>query len=67
MNGVELIDRLRELDPSTIPVLVTATDEESLETALHGRPVVYVRKPVDFNRLLGLLRDLQGRTGAAAR
>jgi CheY-like chemotaxis protein len=66
MNGMELIDRLRELDPTTIPVLVTATDEESLATALHGRPVVYVRKPVDFNRLLGVLRDLQGRKGPEA-
>lgn len=66
MNGVELIDRLRDLDPSIIPVLVTATDEESLQTALHDRPVVYLRKPVDFNRLLGLLHDLQGRPGRGA-
>jgi len=66
MNGVELIDRLGALDPSTIPVLVTATDEASLGAALHKRPVAYVRKPVDFNRLLTLLRALQARPGSGA-
>jgi len=66
MNGMELIDRLGKLDPSTIPVLVTATDELSLAAALHGRPVTYVRKPVDFKRLLLLLSDLQGRPGPGA-
>ena len=66
MNGVELIDRLGEINPSTIPVLVTATDESSLAAALHDRPVAYLRKPVDFNRLLSLLRDLQGRPGPGA-
>ena len=61
MNGMELIDRLGERDPATIPVLVTATDEESLGAALAGRRILYVRKPVDFNRLLRMLGDLQGR------
>ncbi len=59
MNGMELIDRLRALDPSTIPVLVTATGEDSLEAALRDKPVIYLRKPLDFNRLLVLLRELQ--------
>jgi CheY-like chemotaxis protein len=59
MDGMELIDRLGERDPATIPVLVTATDEESLDAAIRRRRVLYVRKPVDFNGLLRLLTDLQ--------
>jgi CheY-like chemotaxis protein len=59
MDGMELIDRLGERDPATIPVLVTATDEESLAAAIRRRRVLYVRKPVDFNGLLRLLTDLQ--------
>jgi CheY-like chemotaxis protein len=58
MDGMELIDRLGERDPATIPVLVTATDEESLAAAVRDRRVLYVRKPVDFNGLLRLLGDL---------
>lgn len=57
MNGLDLISRLEKLDPSIFPVLITATDADTLATRLHGRPVAYLRKPLDFELLLNLLAD----------
>jgi CheY-like chemotaxis protein len=55
MNGLDLIDHLRKLSPATFPVLITATDDETLSTSLKQRPVVHLRKPLDFNLLLSTL------------
>jgi CheY-like chemotaxis protein len=52
MNGLDLIDRLRKLSPATFPVLITATDEQTLAGCLKQRPVTHLRKPLDFDLLL---------------
>jgi len=55
MDGLDLIERLRTLTPTTFAVLITATDENSLTGRLNGRPVSYLRKPLDFDLLLRTL------------
>ena len=60
MNGIDLIRRLEELDPSIRPVLRTAAGDEALAEALSQRAVPYVRKPLDFPRLLALLPRTAG-------
>ena len=55
MNGLEFIGRLTQLDPAVFPVLITAANGESLAEHLREQGVAYLRKPVDFTRLLSLL------------
>jgi CheY-like chemotaxis protein len=55
MNGLDLIEHLRKLTPGTFPLLVTATDEETLASRLRQRPVSFLRKPLDFELLLEAL------------
>jgi CheY-like chemotaxis protein len=57
MNGLELISQLIGLDPSIFPILITATDQEILSARLSDRPVTYLRKPVNFDALLALMRE----------
>jgi CheY-like chemotaxis protein len=61
ISGLDLIARLEALAPSVYPILITATDEDSLAMRLEGRHVTYIRKPVDFEMLLTMLSDSQVR------
>ncbi|HEY8750558.1 MAG TPA: response regulator [Tepidisphaeraceae bacterium] len=55
MDGIELISKLRKLSPLTRPILVTATDEDTLVRRLKPDPIPYLRKPVNFDALLTFL------------
>lgn len=55
MNGLDLIGQLTRLEPGVFPVLITAANGENLAHVLEQRGVAYMRKPVDFTRLLSLL------------
>ncbi len=55
MNGLELIGRLMQMDPTVFPVLITAANGEKLAQRVHEQGVAYLRKPLDFRRLLSLL------------
>jgi DNA-binding NtrC family response regulator len=55
MSGFELIERLSRIDPSVVIVLTTAAAGEPLMERVRDFGVEYLRKPLDFNRLLGLL------------
>lgn len=57
MNGLDLIARLEQLDPSVYPVLITAAGGDALAALLEERGVAYVRKPVDFDYLLSLISE----------
>jgi DNA-binding NtrC family response regulator len=57
MNGLDLISRLENLDPTVHAILITASDSETLLGHLQGRDVTYLRKPLDFERLLTILSD----------
>lgn len=65
MDGMELIDRLTEMDPTVTPVVVTAAGEEELSERLRTSGVAFLRKPIDFRRLMGLLQDTCDRGGPA--
>ena len=58
MDGLQFIRRLQRVSPQTYPVLVTATDEGTLARRLQDLPVSYLRKPINFDELLSLLRSL---------
>jgi CheY-like chemotaxis protein len=55
MNGLDFIGRLTRLDPGVFPVLITATNGDRLASLLADRGVAFLRKPLDFDRLLSLL------------
>jgi CheY-like chemotaxis protein len=57
MNGLDLIKRMEQLDPTVFPILITAVAADALRGRLggSGRRVAYLRKPVDFDRLLDLM------------
>jgi DNA-binding NtrC family response regulator len=55
MNGIDFISRLEQIAPTVHAVLMTGAGDESLAQALQERYVPYVRKPLDFSRLLTLI------------
>jgi two-component system response regulator AtoC len=55
MSGLDLVEKLSRIDPSLLIVLTTAAGGEPLLDRVRECGVEYLRKPLDFNRLLGLL------------
>ena len=55
MNGLDLIGQLTRLEPSVFPVLITAANGDNFANVLQEKGVAYLRKPLDFSRLLSLL------------
>ena len=55
IDGIEFIEKLAQFSPDTRPVLVSATDEETLARRTRGHSVPFLRKPINFDALLGLL------------
>ncbi len=57
MNGLDLIAQLEKLDPSVFLVLVTSAGGEALAERVGELGVAYMRKPVDFDRLLTVINQ----------
>jgi len=57
MSGLDLARRLEELRPDMVKVLITAASGERIERFRRDHEVHYIRKPLDFPRLLRLLGD----------
>ena len=57
MSGLELAVRLEETRPGTFTVLITAAEGDQIENFMRDHPVAYLRKPLNFDHLLGLLSD----------
>jgi CheY-like chemotaxis protein len=57
MNGIELIKRLEALNPRVFPVLITAAPGDLVESIRAQHPVEYLRKPLDFDRLMSILSE----------
>ena len=55
MTGLELIERLRKDKRKFRAVLLTAAEGERIHRFRRENPVDYMRKPVNFDRLLQLL------------
>ena len=60
MNGLELLTKLRSMMPHVTPVLLTGADRDTVWPAT-SRGVPYLRKPIDFDRLLNVLDQSAGR------
>jgi CheY-like chemotaxis protein len=61
MNGLDFIRRVGQQNPAVMTVLMTGAGEETLLAALeeYRQPVPYLRKPLDFNRLLSLISEAE--------
>lgn len=55
MSGLQLIDLLSHCRPAIPAILITASSKERLHQLLKKNRIQYMRKPIDFNRLLCLL------------
>lgn len=55
MSGIEFISRLEGMDPGVFPVLMTAASDEVLDEAVRDRNLVYLRKPLDLDRLFTVI------------
>jgi two-component system C4-dicarboxylate transport response regulator DctD len=55
MSGLELVSRLEEINPGVITVLITAAEGDRIERFRRDHDVHYLRKPLNFKRLLCLL------------
>jgi CheY-like chemotaxis protein len=52
MSGAQLLEYLNQMAPETKTVLVTAACEERVANLTDHAAVPYIRKPIDFKRLL---------------
>jgi CheY-like chemotaxis protein len=59
MSGLELAERLEAARPDVFTVLITAAEGDRIDNFLRDHPVAYLRKPLDFDDLLGLLSGVQ--------
>jgi len=57
MSGLDLIERLEQLDPDVFAVLITAQSGDRLQDVLRNRRVAYMQKPINFDRLLTILAE----------
>ena len=57
MSGLDLATRLEELRPDMVKVLITAASGDRIDSFRRDHEVHYIRKPLDFGRLLRLLGD----------
>jgi len=55
MSGLDLATRLEEMRPDMVKVLITAASGDRIENFRRNHEVHYIRKPLDFARLLRLL------------
>jgi CheY-like chemotaxis protein len=56
MSGIDLIKQLRQLNPALQAVLITAAEGDQVAKFRRENEVDYLRKPVNFDRLLQLLQ-----------
>ena len=55
MSGLDLATRLEEIRPDMVKVLITAAGGDRIANFRKQHEVHYIRKPLDFSRLLRLL------------
>jgi DNA-binding NtrC family response regulator len=57
IDGLELINRIHQLDANVFTVLVTANESGVITGDIDSRHFGYLRKPIDFDGLLHLIRE----------
>ena len=58
MSGLQFAQELEERAPNVFTVLITAAEGERIDNFRRDHAVAYMRKPVDFDHLLGLLSEV---------
>lgn len=59
MDGAELFARMKQLRPQVVAIMVTAYAEgEGVDRALTAGTWKVLRKPIDFERLLGFIHEV---------
>ena len=58
MSGLEFAAQLEEQTPNVFTVLITAAEGDRIENFRRDHAVAYLRKPLDFDHLLGLLSEV---------
>lgn len=59
MSGLEFAECLNRVRPDVCTVLITAAEGERIQKFVREHPVVYLRKPLNFDHLLGVLEATQ--------
>ncbi len=57
MSGLDFATRLEKMRPDMVKVLITAASGDRIDNFRKNHEVHYIRKPLDFPRLLRLLAD----------
>ena len=57
MSGLDFATRLEQIRPDMVKVLITAAAGDRIDNFRRDHEVHYIRKPLDFHRLLRLLDD----------
>jgi DNA-binding NtrC family response regulator len=57
MSGLDFATRLEQLRPDMVKVLITAASGDRIESYRRAHVVHYIRKPLDFGRLMRLLGE----------
>ena len=57
MSGLDLATQLEQVRPDMVKVLITAAAGDRIESYRRAHEVHYIRKPLDFPRLLRLLGE----------
>lgn len=55
MSGADLIDRIEEKKGGVLSIIISAADNERLRAISIQRDVAFLRKPLNFGRLLSIL------------
>lgn len=58
MDGFDFIRQLHAVSSTAIPVLITAAPNERVAAFRRRHRVLYMQKPVDFDRLLSTLNEI---------
>lgn len=61
MNGLELIERCRRIEPSQKVLLISGTVDEGICQKVASKPDKFLSKPYQAPQLLKLVRDLVGK------
>ena len=59
MSGLQLVEKLRSIDPAFRAVLITAAESERIARFQRKHDVDYLRKPLDIHRLVDLLESMR--------
>ena len=58
MDGAELYARMKKLQPSVVAIMVTAyAESDGVDRALSAGTWQVLRKPIDFDKLLGFIQE----------